>query len=112
MIIRNYWLPSLLTITSVLVLWLSCGMLGAHGMNGYPFLFLYFGAVFSLFVGVPLLTVIDIAFIIFKLKSFKQNGFHVWPYYCALILGVGSMALFLIVHIYLRYNTPNEISLF
>ncbi|HTA95473.1 MAG TPA: hypothetical protein VK769_05045, partial [Verrucomicrobiae bacterium] len=62
MIIKNYWLPSLLTIASLSVLWLSFGMSGARVMAGYPFLFLYFFAVFSL-AGVPLLTVMDIVFI-------------------------------------------------
>ena len=111
MIIRNYWLPSLLTIASLSVVWLSFGMPETRAMNGYPFLFLYFWAVFSL-VGVPLLTVIDITFILFKLKFFKQSGFRAWPHYCALILGGVSMALFLIMHIYLRHATPNEMSLF
>jgi hypothetical protein len=83
------WLPVLLILMSMLVLWLASGMPAMKLMTGYPFLITYSLAIFSL-VGIPVLGVTDICFI------FLKKGFEPWPYHIfSLILAGLSMILFL-----------------
>lgn len=89
------WIPALLTLTSLLVLWLAASMPGSDSMVGSPFLILYMASIASL-AAVPALVVVDVVIIVLK-----RQFVTVWPYHLTAFVVAGvSMFLFFVRHYY------------